>query len=338
MHLEVLKNVISDSELLAQGYRFYDGYVFTAIRHPANVFDAILLRNPLSARRFGDRGEESSHSLSEHIEYINKYRIDKAIIIADDISFLAQCPTLKHINIIPSITARDNFDYSPLYALPGIQSLRCSTKYGKFDEKNSTMDYSLVCGLEDLCVSTQNDENFQRIPTLKKLSVSNYNSSDLRDLVCSEELDTLELNSCSIRTLDGIETAPKMQCLYLSYNRRLQDISRLDEVKKTLKALRIQKCGKISDFSVLAQLENLEYLFLEGSNSIPSLNFVNSLPNLKTLIVNMEVKDGDLTPCLNLSYVHCGRIHKHYNVKAHDLPKGVYYRGNENIEVWRRVP
>ena len=338
MHLKVFNNVISDPALLAQGYLFYDGYIFTAIRHPANVFDAILIRNPLSARRFGDKGEESSHSLSEHIEYINKYQINKAIVIADDISFIAQCPTLKHINIIPSITAGDNFDFSPLYTLPEIQSLRCSTKHGKFHETNTKMDYSQVCGLEDLCVSTQNDVNFQRISTLKKLSVSNYNSSDLRDLFCSKELDTLELSSCSIRTLDGIETAPKMQCLYLAHNRQLQDISRLDEVKKTLKALRIQKCGKISDFSVLAQLEKLEYLFLEGSNSIPSLNFVNSLPNLKTLIINMEVKDGDLAPCLNLSYVHCGRIHKHYNLKAHDLPKGVYYSGNENIELWRRVP
>ena len=337
MHLDVLKNVISDSGLLAQGYRFYDGYVFTSIRHPANVFDAILIRNPSFAHSFGDKGAESSHTLNEHINYINKYRIDKAIVIADDISFLDQCPTLKHINIIPSTTAGDKFDFSPLYILPEIQSLRCSTKYGKFGENSSKMDYSQVCGLEDLCVSTQNDVNYQRISTLKKLGVSNYNGSDLRNLFCSKELDTLEISSCRIRTLDGIETAPKMQCLYLSHNRQLQDISRLDEVKKTLKALRIQQCSKICDFSVLAELKNLEYLFLEGSNKIPSLDFVRTLSNLKTLIINMEVEDGDISPCLNLSYAHCGRIRKHYNLKANDLPKGIYYRGNENIDLWRRV-
>lgn len=338
MHLEVLKKVISDPSLLAQGYRFYDGYVFTSIRYPANVFDAILIRNPSSARRFGERGVESSHSLSEHIEYINKYKIDKATVIADDISFLGQCPAIKHLNIIPSVTSGDNFDFSPLYNLSKIQSLRCSTTYGKFDENNSKMDYSQVHGLEDLCVSTENDLNFQHISSLKKLSVSQYKGSDLRELFCSKELDTLELNSCSIRTLDGIETAPKMQCLYLAYNRQLQDISSLDKVRKTLRALRIQNCSRIRDFSVLSQLENLEYLFLKGGNKISSLKFVNSLPNLKTLIIDMEIEDGDLLPCLRLSYVHCGRIRKHYNVKTLDLPKGIYYRGNENIELWRRVP
>lgn len=51
----------------------------------------------------------------------------------------------------------------------------------------------------------------------------------------------------------------------------------------------------------------------------------------------MEIEDGNLLPCLSLSYVHCGRIRKYYNVKAKDLPKRIYYRGNENIELWRRV-
>ena len=338
MQLEVLKKAISDPTLLAQGYRFYDGYIFKAIRHPANIFDAILIRNPSSARSFGDSITGSLHSLSEHINYINKYTLNKALVIADDISFLSQCPTIKHLNIVPSVTFGDNFDFSPLYRLSEIRSLRCSTKYGKFGENSSSVDYAQIHGLEDLCVSTENDLNFQHISTLKKLSVSQYKGENLIGLCCSKVLDTLELNACSVRTLDGIETLPKIQCLYLAYNSQLQDISSLGKARETLKALRIQKCSRICDFSVLSQLENLEYLFLAGGNHIPSLDFVDSLPNLKTLIIDMEVEDGNLLPCLRLSYAHCSRTRRHYNVKAKDLPKGVYYRGNDNIDLWRRVP
>lgn len=337
MSLHILREVISDPTRLSVGYQIYDGFVFKAIRHPANVFDAIVIRNPATARRFGDTGVESCRSLEEHIDWINRNKWDKALVIAEDISFLIHCPTLKHIDIIPSVTAGDHFDFSPLYRLPQILSLWCATNYGKFDRQHSKMDYSRVRGLEDLSVGTEYDVNYHMIPTLRKLSATQYPGADLRELFCSRELDTLEMISSKIRTLDGIEAAPKMQCLYLEYNRLLSDISKLSEIRETLRALRIRKCPKNCDFSVLSQLENLEYLFLEGSNKIPSLDFISSLPKLKTLILNMEVEDGDLRPCLRLSYAHCGTIRRHYNTKASELPKGKYYRGNENIEPWRRV-
>ena len=191
--------------------------------------------------------------------------------------------------------------------------------------------------MEYLYVCCDSDVNFEKITSLKTLSVTEYKGDNINKLFLCKELDTLELTSCNIRTLDGMENTPKMQCLYLNYNRRLCDISALKNARKTIKALRICKCPKISDFSVLAQLENLEFLFLEGSNKIPNLDFLKSLPNLKTFIFDMEISDGNLLPCMRLSYAHCGKTHKHYNVRSKDLPKGVYYRGNDNIEFWRRI-
>ena len=337
MHSHVLKEVITDPTLLTRGYQVHEGLLFKAIRHPANVFDAIVVRNPTSTRRFGDTGVESTRSLEEHIDWINQHEWDKAFVIADDISFLTQCQSLKHINIIPSVDAGNDFDFRPLVSLPKLQSLRCATKYGKSHQMHSKLDYSKILGLEDLFVSNECDVGYQIIPTLKKLSVAEYPGSDLKDLFCSKVLDTLEIASSKIRTLDGIETAPQMQCLYLENNRLLTDISRLSTISGTLRALRIRKCSRIRDFSVLSQLENLEYLFLEGSNKLPSIDFITSLPKLKTLILNMEVEDGNLRPCLSLSYVHCSTIRRHYNTKSSELPKGTYHRGNENIELWRRV-
>lgn len=160
---------------------------------------------------------------------------------------------------------------------------------------------------------------------------------DLTDLFCSKELDTLRLIQCGVYSLDGIETSEKIQCLYLDYNRSLRDISALEKVKKTLRLLRIDCCPKIEDFSVLGELENLELLELTGSNTLPDLNFIKRMKNLKTFVFNFNVSDGDLSPCLDLSYVYSDRNRKHYNIKDKDLPKNEYVRGNENIEEWRRL-
>ena len=59
--------------------------------------------------------------------------------------------------------------------------------------------------------------------------------------------------------------------------------------------------------------------------------------NLKTFAFNMDVLNGDLTPCLNLSYVYSEKDRRHFNLKDKDLPKTNYARGNEDIEEWRRL-
>lgn len=51
----------------------------------------------------------------------------------------------------------------------------------------------------------------------------------------------------------------------------------------------------------------------------------------------MNVIDGDLTPCLDLSYVYSEKDRRHFNLKDKDLPKMNYVRGNEDIEEWRRL-
>ena len=330
-----LSEVVS-AVLLKQGYVIRNGFAFEPLRSPANVFDAIVIHAPETARSWGGRANISERSLEEHIAFINLHSIEKAVIIAEDISFLRRCPSLKHINIIPAESVEGGFDFSPLYEHPEIQSLLCATEFGKFQTKNVTVDYSKVHGLQSLWVRSKFDLNYQQIQSLKSLDISGIPFKHLLEIFCSPELDTLQITSCGIRSLAGIGVAGKMQCVYLNYNRSLSDISDLENVASSLRALRIDSCAKITDFSVLDKLENLEFLWLTGSNKLPDLSFIQKMPKLKTLILGMEVLNGDLTPCLSLSYVHCSQIKRHYNVKAKELPKYQYYRGNDNIEPWRR--
>lgn len=312
-------------------------FSFGSVTFPGNVKDAIIVKHPY--HMICTPGViASTRSLEEHIEFINRHKIEKAHIIAPNIEFITACPSLKYLLISPAGIDEDNFDYSPLYDMPQIKSLGCPTTYGLFIDKfRTTIDLGKIRGLESVHIYDKGQLNYKEIKTLKSLGFGSYDGEDLVGAFSSTIIDTLTLIECKIRTLEGIQLSPKMQCVYLYYNRRLKDISALSKCKKTLRALRIECCSKIEDFSVLGELENLELLQLTGSNELPNLDFLKNMKNLKTFIFNVNVKDGDLSPCLWLSYVHSSRIRRHYNLKNADLPHNKYYRGNDSIEEWRRT-
>ena len=307
---------------LARGYSIRDGYVFTAFDR-SNIHDAIVIRKPETADSWTPRLGISPRKFSEHIDYVNENQIMKAVIIADDISFLKQCPSLKCLRIIPSDTAGDGFDFSPLYDIPYLKNLECHTIYGTCDMYRTSIDYSRVGRLDALVVPDGEAINYNTISTLQSLMVMNASGKqdDLSDFFCSSYLEDLSLRQCRIRSLDGLEKSLVIRSIELSYLRSLIDISALEYAKSTLTSLTIENCPKISDFSVLHSLYALENLELYGSNTLPSLKFITGMEKLKTFAFSMDVADGDLTPCLTIPYVYSKRNRKHFNLKDNELPK-----------------
>ena len=203
------------------------------------------------------------------------------------------------------------------------------------------IDFSQIIGLESLKLNINRGTlNFESIDSLRSLSIGDYEGEqrDLSTLFIGTELDTLRIIDSKIISLKGIERAVKMQYLDLTHNKYLEDISSLAKIKHSLKSLNIFNCAKINDFSVLYELENLEKLEIWGNNTIPSIDFVKYMPNLKTLFLEVNIADGDITPCLRLQSAKLMKNRKHYNLKDKDLPKSenVIF-GNESIERWRRL-
>lgn len=306
-----------------------EGFIFTC-SYNQKIYDTLIVRHPYDAPYMGSL-LKSKKTLEEHINFINKHKLEKVLIISDNVEFITKCPTLKYIQVSPSVP-QDNFDYSPLYKMPCIKSLNYMMSYGK----NQIIDYSKIKGLEDIHIKNKYQVNYEQIETLRTLAITDYQEEDVSKLFKSSILDTLIIFTSKIKSLKGIDNSQKVQCLYLVNNRNLEDISELDKINKTLKSLTIENSSKLIDFSVLNKLTNLEYLKIIGNNKIKNLEFIKELKNLKTLILGIEVEDGDLSICLNLSYVYIkGR--KHYNLKDKDLPKGKFIRGNEDIEAWRQI-
>lgn len=318
--INIINQVIDETNIYAlmQHYVNLDGFIFSSI-HQANVFNAIVLRNPSNAKAFSPIYGHGERSLDECIELINEYSLEHAIVIGTDISFITQCPSLKHLEIYPSSECADGFDYSPLYDMPEILSVHCRTVYDRDERYSTIVDYSKIKGLKNLRLVGKGNLNYQSVQTLKELQISQLKEKEfLRfDLPVLLKLSAVQCDFCS---LSGVENCPQLQWLSLSYMRSLTDISALKSLAPTLRALYIENCPKISDFSVIAKLKNLEYLELTGKNEIPSLDFIRELPNLKFISLSMNVLDGDITPCLGMQYadVVCKR---HYNLKNKDLPK-----------------
>lgn len=320
-----------------------DGFCFTAIDYPFTKRDAITIYggdNVLWEYQLMNKEIlENPRTLEEYKTYIQEKGIEKAKIFLPHLEILKYCPSLKHLHIFPSEDVPD-FDFSVLYERPEIKALFCRNNYGSREQYYSNIDFSKIGGLVDLGVDAHKASlNFNRVETLKSLFIGGFKGKnyDLTDAFCSKELDTLRILQCGIYSLEGIDMSDKMQCVYLEYNSKLQDISALKKVRNTLKALHIENCPKITDFSVLRELENLECLSIMGKNILPDLSFIKELKNLKTFTFDVFIKDGNLEPCLTLQYAAAITNRRGYNLKDNDLPKGKYVAGNEDIEIWRRL-
>lgn len=287
-----------------------------------NNKDAIVIFNPIDSMIVSPVYFRSEKSLEDHITYICNNNIKKAIVIAENIEFIKQCPSLEYLMIFPSITAKE-FDFSPIYDLPKIKWLNCKTMYGIDEDEVAYIDYSKINGLQSVTISGKyGHQNLDKVRGLKSLffNESQPMKESLEEIFDGRDLEELDICQSSLRSLKGLNVASSLRKLGLSYNRRLEDISDLSEVKNTIISLEIENCGKIKDFSVLNELCNLEKLRLVGSNKLPDLNFINNMPKLKSFIFMMNSENGDLSMCERIPYVAI-KNRKHYTHKDKDFSK-----------------
>ena len=133
-----VQEVITDSKILTNRCILRNGFSFTAITHPANVYDAIVVKYPQDVPCFSPRINGSSHSLKEQVEFINRYRIEKALIIAENIDFITMCPTLKHLRIIPLLSC-SKYGIRFIFSFEGLTAgaLFCNILFTEFTSEYS---------------------------------------------------------------------------------------------------------------------------------------------------------------------------------------------------------
>ena len=322
--IKKLNEPVTDIHVLSQGFILRDGFAFVLGDKPA-VYDTLLIRWPADAVGT-PKFAKSSRTLEEHIQLINQHKLETARIICRDLSFITQCPSLTKVSIHPDDMGFDDFDYSPLYTMPNLKSVCCITKYGIKEQYKTDIDYAKLRNLREVRIAGLGHKNYETLSLLESLWISNCKKHrDFKEISCSTQLKDVTLMQCALQSLDGIENHSNMRSVALWHNRSLTDISALEKLANTLRVIDIEACPKISDFSFLTTMENLEHLRLYGSNRLPSLAFLKEMPNLKTFTFTMDVEDGDLSLCKDIPYASC-KNRKHFNIKDAQLPKNLPIR------------
>lgn len=315
-----IETVVSDGNALRQGYLMREGFVFALGDKPA-VFDTLVVRFPSDACVSHPLLSVSEKTLDEHIRLINRYHLEKVIVICNDLSFIRECPSIRDISVFPADDSGENFDYSPIYQLPNLRKVNFRTVYGQNEQYKCTVDYSKIPGLTEICAANEGHIGYETVQSLEALWISNSKQhKNLEKISSSSNLQSVTCIQCNIQTLRGIGNYQKLEKLALFHNRSLLDISALNNVAVSLKMLCIENCPKIKDFSVLDSLINLEHLHLYGNNLLRNLEFLKNMPKLKTFCFTMNVEDGDLSHCMSIPYVSC-KNRKHFNLKDSQLPK-----------------
>lgn len=293
-----------------------DGFTFAPLLNN-DCCDALIVKETPTATCIYEPYSVRSRTLDECMEYINTHKLENVIVIANDLSFLNNCPSIKHFVFYLNLENRQIPKMSYLSMLPGVRSFRV----GGYE------------GVDELYIGGRSPLVFQKLKTLKNLNMWGINDKLDNNENRKERITTIEdfdlpellklsLQQCNITSLKGIQNCPKLQWLDMTYMRSLTDISDLALLAPTLRMLSIESCPKIIDFSVISKLKELEYLELHGKNELPNLDFIKELPKLKLVNLSMNVLDGDISCLQNIQYadVVCKR---HYNLKNKDLPKEI---------------
>lgn len=276
--------------------------------------------------------------------------IDLSVYDEDDIKTLINLKAEKNFNV--SLNMLGYLDYfkeaeyivltsgeinaekfEPLYR---IDCRALVIDYENYDRSDNMIDLSKLNKLEFLFTRSQlNCFNYANAISLKTLVVFNWNDIDLNELKHSK-LDSLSIIKGKLQSLKAVDTLNSLKVLYLSYLRRLIDISSIEGCKSLLK-MQIEKCSRAQLYE-LPSCKHLIYLFVSGGNRIRSLNHLKQLPNLKYLLLDgCYVEDGDVDVLRNIKHAVLFENRKCYSVRNEDLPKAIMPFVITDIPVWRQL-
>lgn len=243
----------------------------------------------------------SEDNIKESITYIQEHKINNVDISyeLDQVYFLSECPDIE----IVSLGGEDLKDVSGLYHLQNLKSLSINETRPSLE-----IDFERIPSLEVLygqippkAKGIRTHENLKEI-TLWSYKPKTKNLEQFSGLSNLKSLELIQSNITSLRGAEGLKSLEKLDLYSLT---SLSDLKDIKNLSKSLRVLNIEKCKKISGFTPIAELKDLEKLSMLDCGEVASIQFVNQLPGLKMLAFGgTTVLDGDLNPCERIEHVY----------------------------------
>ena len=170
-------------------------------------------------------------------------------------------------------------------------------------------------------------------PRLNTLLVSKSAAQNCRFLEAYKDLEELSLLQASkLKSLDGIELAPKLGKLTLGFVPRLESINALAKCM-SLQWFELHATKCIGSYGPAFRTPQLHTLILSKCPGLESIKLVSRLKHLEHLaLVDTDVKDGDLHPLMQLVTLRHVGIYpdkKHFSPRAVEVARAVESRARQ---------
>ena len=269
-----------------------------------------MLSTPFHGHRLvlnSDVGDYTTYSLDFLEDLVNAERITEVMIAVnfESLQPLSAFSALRSLSI--GRGAKQEIDFS------SIRHLKSLSVTGTFIYRNLH-----ELSLSSLAVTETKAFPFEKINSgLQSLYLRHINV-DWGQIDRFHGLSNLNLIQLPIQDLGGMSELTALTECVIAYCPKLKDFSGL-RFCRSLQTLELDHVKGVSAED-LSYMPNLRKLILSDAGALPSIKFIDSLPNLKFLsFVGTNILDGDLTPCLRLDYA--GTLNKrHYNLKSNQLP------------------
>jgi hypothetical protein len=231
-----------------------------------------------------------------------------------DLGFLRDFPMLLYLEVVD----QEGFDARQLECLGNLRGLRVETP-------GTGIDFRCFPHLEVFSGDWHCDNrNMATARELRRIQIWHFKprSHDLRDLADMTRLEQLVIAQTNIGSIDGLQTLEDLRYLEIHYASQLRSVAAVTGEMVDIREIAFSKLKKVESYQPLASIQKLRRLIVSDCAPMNDLKWTKGLNHLDFFsFVNTNVKDGDLSPLLELPAIrYIGTLNKrHYNFKADEL-------------------
>jgi hypothetical protein len=263
------------------------------------------------------------YTIDEYLDFADKSQSVNLILGFDDFSLLDEVGPIDKLIITSGDASTAHYD--ALYRHSEIKGL--SLDYYE-DESFSpwTVDLSFFPDLRIL--NSNSSLNFCNIMCEKKLRglfVKEWHEATL-DRIMGCNLESLVVLN-GLKNIDGYENN-NLHIFSLSYS-SIDKIHHLSNLN-SLEVLEVDHCPRICDWSDFRS-SSLKILLMLGNNRIDSIDFIVNLPNLKALVFEGTIGNGDIKSLKRLERCALTPHKRFYNVSQKELAYPQNYKTSLDV-------
>lgn|SRR5579863_41733 len=232
------------------------------------------------------------------------------------IGFLETLPFLTAFSIVGAID-----DISPVHALHELRVLEIRTS------ARTAIDFSCFPDLADAVIDwTKGSDSLFGCVSLRRLYLDRYRGGASAPFAGLVNLKSLSIVSSPLQEVVALGELRNLTFLGLYYLSKLTSLRGIDRLTG-LRRLDIQACRRLTSIAEVADLRQLQWLFLTDDGRIASLKPIVGLADLEFVIFcgTTIIDDGDMSPLNTLPRLRSTAFmnRRHYSHRHEDFPRGL---------------